>query len=105
MSAKEEPTAKQEGAQPNAAAAGAQDEQINLRVQNHDGAEVFFKIKRGTPLRKLMDAYCLRQSINPNSIRFLYDGQRLQPERSPKEYDMDNNDIIDIVIEQQGGSF
>jgi len=26
-----------------------------------DGAEVYFKIKRSTPLRKLMDAYCKKQ--------------------------------------------
>jgi Ubiquitin-2 like Rad60 SUMO-like len=46
---------------------------------------VYFKIKKQTPLRKLMDAYCQRQGISPNSIRFLYDGQRIQAERTPKE--------------------
>lgn len=50
-----------------------------------DGAEVYFKIKKQTPLRKLMDAYCQRQGISANSIRFLYDGQRIQAERTPKE--------------------
>lgn len=32
-----------------------------------------------------MDAYCQRNSIDPNSIRFLYDGQRIQPEQTPRE--------------------
>ena len=61
---------------------------LHLYVYLHttqDGTEVYFKIKKQTPLRKLMDAYCQRQGISPNSIRFLYDGQRIQAERTPKE--------------------
>jgi len=76
---------------------------INLRVVSQDGNEVYFKIKRQTPLRKLMDAYCQRQAIDPNSIRFLYDGQRIQAEQTPKELDMEDNDIIDAVLQQTGG--
>jgi len=76
---------------------------INLRVVSQDGNEVYFKIKRQTPLRKLMDAYCQRQAIDQNSIRFLYDGQRIQAEQTPKELDMEDNDIIDAVLQQTGG--
>jgi small ubiquitin-related modifier len=32
-----------------------------------------------------MDAYCSRQAINPNSIRFLFDGQRVREDQTPKE--------------------
>jgi small ubiquitin-related modifier len=44
-----------------APAAGA--EQLNLKVKSQDGEEVFFKIKNSTQLKKLMDAYCQRQSV------------------------------------------
>jgi len=50
-----------------------------------------------------MDAYCQRQAIDANSIRFLYDGQRIQAEHTPKELDMEDNDIIDAVLQQTGG--
>jgi small ubiquitin-related modifier len=46
---------------------------------------VYFKIKRSTPLRKLMDAYCQRQAKSQDSIRFLYDGQRVLPDSTPEE--------------------
>jgi hypothetical protein len=47
------------------AAAGAPpSEQLNLKVKSQDGEEVFFKIKSTTQLKKLMDAYCQRQSVN-----------------------------------------
>lgn len=45
-----------------------------------DGNEVFFRIKRSTALRKLMSAYCDRQSVDMNSIAFLFDGRRLRGE-------------------------
>jgi small ubiquitin-related modifier len=36
-------------------------EHINLKVAGQDGSVVQFKIKRHTPLSKLMKAYCERQ--------------------------------------------
>ncbi len=33
---------------------------ITLKVKSQDGNEIFFKIKRSTNLKKLMDAYCAR---------------------------------------------
>jgi small ubiquitin-related modifier len=50
-----------------------------------EGNEVYFKIKRSTPLRKLMDAYCQRQAKSSDSIRFLYDGARVMPDSTPEE--------------------
>jgi hypothetical protein len=123
------------GGKDNAAAGEAKaDDHINLRVVSQDSNEVFFKIKRTTPLRKLMDAYCARNSLTADAgarnkkkkkrktkneirkkfkkkrkntrthithtshtqfqffltvglflVRFLFDGTRLQPEKTPKE--------------------
>lgn len=50
-----------------------------------DGNEIFFKIKRTTPLKKLMQAYCERQSVDMNSIAFLWDGARIRAEQTPDE--------------------
>jgi len=77
---------------------------ISLKVVDQDGNEVYFKIKRQTPLRKLIDAYCQRQAKNPSAIRFLYDGERIQPEQTPEELHMEDNDIIDAVLQQTGGT-
>ncbi|KAK2648998.1 hypothetical protein Ddye_016487 [Dipteronia dyeriana] len=58
---------------------------INLKVKGQDGNEVFFRIKRSTQLKKLMNAYCDRQSVEINSIAFLFDGRRLRAEQTPDE--------------------
>ncbi|AQK98691.1 Small ubiquitin-related modifier 2 [Zea mays] len=58
---------------------------INLKVKGQDGNEVFFRIKRSTQLKKLMNAYCDRQSVDMNAIAFLFDGRRLRGEQTPDE--------------------
>ncbi|GMM29426.1 SUMO family protein [Martiniozyma asiatica (nom. inval.)] len=80
------------------------DTHINLKVS--DGtAEVFFKIKRSTQLKRLMDAFCKRQGRKPESLRFIYDGQRVQEHDTPETLDMEEGDVIEAHREQVGGSF
>uniref|UniRef100_A0A2C9W982 Small ubiquitin-related modifier n=1 Tax=Manihot esculenta TaxID=3983 RepID=A0A2C9W982_MANES len=70
----------------------------------HDGNEVFFRIKRSTQLKKLMNAYCDRQSVEMNSIAFLFDGRRLRGEQTPDELEMEDGDEIDAMLHQTGGA-
>ncbi|KAJ1441325.1 Ubiquitin-like domain superfamily [Sesbania bispinosa] len=75
---------------------------INLKVKGQDGNEVFFRIKRSTQLKKLMNAYCDRQSVDFNSIAFLFDGRRLRAEQTPDELEMEDGDEIDAMLHQTG---
>ncbi|GMN53783.1 hypothetical protein TIFTF001_022918 [Ficus carica] len=77
---------------------------INLKVKGQDGNEVFFRIKRSTQLKKLMNAYCDRQSVEFNSIAFLFDGRRLRAEQTPEELEMEDGDEIDAMLHQTGGA-
>ncbi|KAK1375516.1 Small ubiquitin-related modifier [Heracleum sosnowskyi] len=77
---------------------------INLKVKGQDGNEVFFRIKRSTQLKKLMNAYCDRQSVEMNSIAFLFDGRRLQAAQTPDELEMEDGDEIDAMLHQTGGA-
>ncbi|GFY99383.1 small ubiquitin-like modifier 1 [Actinidia rufa] len=79
------------------------DQHINLKVKGQDGNEVFFRIKRSTQLRKLMTAYCDRQSVELSSIAFLFDGRRLRAEQTPDELEMEDGDEIDAMLHQTGG--
>lgn len=58
-------------------------EHLNIKVTD-SSSEIFFKIKRTTALKKLMDAFCDRSGKNPNSVRFLFDGVRVQPGDNPE---------------------
>lgn len=76
---------------------------LNLKVKAQDGSEVFFKVKRTTQFRKLMDAYCARMGVAGGNFRFLFDGDRLRPEQTPADCDMEDEDEIDAFREQTGG--
>ena len=58
-------------------------EHLNIKVTDNNN-EVFFKIKRTTALKKLMDAFCERQGKTLQSCRFLFDGQRVNPGDNPE---------------------
>jgi hypothetical protein len=70
------------GPQEKPEGAGGQSEHLNIKVTDNNN-EVFFKIKRTTALKKLMDAFCERQGKAPSSVRFLFDGSRVAPTDSP----------------------
>ena len=60
-----------------------QTEHLNIKVTDNNN-EVFFKIKRTTQLKKLMDAFCERQGKSSASVRFLFDGTRVNPTDNPE---------------------
>ena len=86
------------------AAPAAGGEQLNIKVKAQDGSEIFFKIKKTTQLKKLMEAYCQRQGLSNNQCRFIFDGERIKDDDTPETLEMDNGDEIDVMVEQTGGS-
>lgn len=77
---------------------------INIKVVNHDGNELIFKLKKDTPLKKVMDAFYQRLGLQAGSVRFNYDGNRVSPDQTPASLNMEENDTIDAMIEQTGGN-
>tara|TARA_B110001452_G_scaffold176144_1_gene147718 strand:+ start:579 stop:929 length:351 start_codon:yes stop_codon:yes gene_type:complete len=60
-------------------------EHINLKVVTQDGNEIYFKCKQTTPLQKLMHAFCNRQGVTMGSVRFLFDGNRINETQTPSQ--------------------
>merc|ERR1711933_57865 len=82
--------------------AGSSSEHLNIKVKQDD-SEIVFKIKKSTPLKKLMSAYCQRNSLDQSQIVFLYEGQRIVAENTPDALGMEDGDEIDAMIHQIGG--
>ena len=68
---------------------------INLKVVAQDGNEMFFKLRRSTRMQKLMAAYCERQGVDRQTVRFLFDGERLRGTQTPDDVDMEDGDAIE----------
>ncbi|KAF3764892.1 hypothetical protein M406DRAFT_356715 [Cryphonectria parasitica EP155] len=77
-------------------------EHLNIKVTDNNN-EVFFKIKRSTKLEKLMNAFCERQGKTLQSVRFLFEGQRVQPTDTPDTLEMADGDTLEVHQEQVGG--
>lgn len=80
-------------------------DQMNLKVVGQDGQVIQFKIKRNTPFRKLMTAYCDRTKVVQSTVRFTFDGSRINDNDTPKTMDMDDGDTIEVFTQQTGGGF
>ena len=78
-------------------------EQLNLKVLGQDGQVVQFKTKTNMPLRKLMNAYCDRNRLVLSTIRFMFDGNRIDETDTPKTMDMEDGDTIEVFTQQSGG--
>jgi hypothetical protein len=56
-------------------------EQLNIKVKDADGNEVFFKVKKHTRLAKLKRAYAEKMGKSENTVRFITsDGNRVGDE-------------------------
>ena len=78
-------------------------EHINLKVMGQDGNVVQFKIKRHTALKKLMSTYCERAGLALQTIRFSFNGTRINESDTPKGLDMEDGDTIEVFQQQSGG--
>ena len=78
----------------------------DLTLECHSRAltTVFFKCKPDTKLEKLMRAFCQRQGVAMESVRFLFDGNRIRENQTPNELEMEDGDSIDVVVAQVGGT-
>ncbi len=76
---------------------------ISVKVVGQDGNVIFFKIKKSTPLRKLISAYCSKIGIKEDQMRFLFDGERIKGDSTAAELEIEDGNIIDAVLQQTGG--
>lgn len=50
-----------------------------------------------------MDNYAEKQGKSVSSLRFLFDGERINPTDTPHKLGMENEDVIDVRSFQVGG--
>ena len=83
-------------------------ETISVKIESQDGQSLFFKIKSTTVLRKLCDAWLSRwrlhfdMLVDRSSVHFMFDGTRIDPRLTAECYGLEDGDIIDVVMVQQG---
>jgi small ubiquitin-related modifier len=54
-------------------------------------------------MQKVFDTYATRKGVQANSLRFMLDGERIDPLQTPKMLELEDQDQIDCMLEQVGG--
>jgi len=80
-----------------------ENDRISLRIVGQDGGEVYFKVRSNTPFHKIAKAYCDRKGVSAQSIRFLFDGQRVNDDDNAEKLGLQDDDVIDALLQQVGG--
>ena len=78
-------------------------EYIKLKVVGQDSNEIHFRVKQTTQMGKLKKSYSERVGVPVTSLRFLFDGRRINDDETPKALEMEQDDVIEVYQEQTGG--
>jgi len=79
---------------------------INITVKDDAGSETTFKLKKTTPLKKLMDAFANQRGQAPDALRFYTpEGRRILPTDTPDGLELEEGDMLDVHIQQVCGLF
>merc|ERR1711997_96415 len=82
---------------------GEDTEYIKLKVVGQDSNEIHFRVKQTTQMGKLKKSYAERVGVPITSLRFLFDGRRINDDETPKALEMEQDDVIEVYQEQTGG--
>lgn len=88
---------------PDSGPGDANSEYIKLKVVGNDSNEIHFRVKMTTQMGKLKKSYSDRVGVPMTSLRFLFDGKRINDDETPKQLEMENDDVIEVYQEQTGG--
>ena len=50
----------------------------------------------------MFDAYCTKNSLARDHMRYIFDGNRIQGSQTPAELEMEDGDTIVAMMEQRG---
>lgn len=80
-----------------------QGQRINVKLRNAEQEVHSFAIRTMEPLRNLMDQYIAKKKIakrKQNKLSFQFDGEVLDLGTKPADYDMENEELIDVLMKK-----
>lgn len=74
-----------------------------LTISLRDETPVYFRVKKTTKMGIIMRAYCTRQGVEFNAMRFMYDGMRLvDMEITIEDLSIEDGDEVEVMVELRG---
>uniref|UniRef100_A0A914UHU0 Small ubiquitin-related modifier n=1 Tax=Plectus sambesii TaxID=2011161 RepID=A0A914UHU0_9BILA len=78
---------------------------ITVKVIDQDGRQIEFQMNYDSKLGRVMTQYAARKGMPVKSLKFSFDGVRVQEEHTPEFFDMEDGDIIEVFHLTEGGCY
>jgi hypothetical protein len=75
---------------------------LTIRIRSATGNFEIFKVKDTTLFEKIVNAYASKVGIEPGPIRLVWECRRVTSQDCPRDFDMQDDDIIEASITQVG---
>jgi len=72
---------------------------ITIRLRDEAGEETLFEIKSSSSMRNMYKVYSKRKGVKPENLKFLLDGEWVDPMNTPLELEMKDQDKLDIIVD------
>lgn len=79
-----------------AAAAEGDTVTLSIRSPGEDEAKSV-RIRRTDPLGKVIKAFAGKLAVDPSKLKLMFDGERIDPERTPDNLELEDDDLLDLV--------
>lgn len=80
---------------------GSSDGSIKIKIQSvnsRSGKEISIKVMPGAPMSEMMDTAAKELGVDDKSkLTFRFDGEVVDPESTALDYDMEDDDCIDVI--------
>ena len=76
---------------------------IKIKVSSQSFKDLVFGIKTTTKMAKVMQAFCTRTGLQIHTVRFLFDGARVNEGSTPATLGMEDGDVLDVMVSFDGG--
>ena len=74
---------------------------VVARFETQDFREFTCVIKKTTKMKKLMNHFILEKfGVPVASLRFAFEGRRIHDDETPKDLEIEQDDVIDVFREQ-----
>ena len=77
-------------------------QRIDLIVREHSGEVTPFQTTKGTPMKKVMEAFAEQKGKHVDDFRFTLEGTRILYDDTPLSLDLRDNDQIEVCIQLKG---
>ena len=75
---------------------------IRIILKDQNGYQTMFIMKRYAKMGKVFKVYAQRKGVDERGLRFMIDCENINPEATPIDLGLEDDDVIDVILAQIG---